>query len=262
VPRRPFRDRAASLRQRRGWPSARQLGLAIVVGLVIAILIAAVTRPDGSKVAGTPATTVSAATSTTAAPQKRTTPRTAARTTTTVPVGPHLVPLRIAAPTHQSSYARDLDFGGWIDVDGCQNTRATLLIRTSDRPVTFTSAKQCTVKSGRWTDPWSGAVTTDAHEFQIDHTVPLANAWRSGAWAWTHDQRVAYANDLDDKDHLVAILASENEAKGDSGPDAWRPPALAAWCRYALDWDRIKAKWHLSATPAEWTALEQMAVNC
>ena len=125
-----------------------------------------------------------------------------------------------------------------------------LLIRTSRAPVTYTTARDCTVKTGLWTDPWSGRTTTVAHDLQIDHTVPLANAWRSGAWAWTHDQRVAYANDLADPDHLVAIISSENESKGDDGPDAWKPPNRAAWCRYALAWDHIESKWHLTATQA------------
>jgi hypothetical protein len=173
-----------------------------------------------------------------------------------------LVRLTIAAPSHQVTYSRTLDFGGWIDVRGCQDTRATLLIRTSQVPVTFTTSSDCTVRTGRWIDPWSGAVTTVAHDFQIDHTVPLANAWASGAWAWTHDRRVAYANDLADLGHLVPILAHENEAKGDDGPDQWRPPSRSAWCRYALDWDRIKAKWHLTATPAEWAALREMSATC
>ena len=172
------------------------------------------------------------------------------------------MPLAIAAPSHATSYSRDTDFGDWIDIDGCRNTHAVLLIRASAAPVTFTSANNCTVKTGKWLDPWSGAVTTVAHDLQIDHTVPLANAWRSGAWSWTRDQRVAYTNDLADPDHLVAILSAENEAKGDDGPDQWRPPATSAWCRYALDWDHIKAKWHLTATPTEWSALQQMTRTC
>ena len=137
-----------------------------------------------------------------------------------------------------------------------------LLIRTSRVPVTFTTSSDCTVTTGRWVDPWSGVVTTTARALQIDHTVPLANAWSSGAWAWTHEQRVAYANDLTDTDHLVPILAHENEAKGDGGPDRWRPPSRSAWCRYALDWDHIKAKWHLTATPGEWAALREMSATC
>jgi len=173
-----------------------------------------------------------------------------------------LLPLTITGQTHQSTYNRDVDFGGWIDQHGCQDTRATVLIRTSQAPITFTTSSDCTVKAGRWTDPWSGAVTTIAHDFQIDHTVPLANAWDSGAWSWTQAQRVAYANDLVDQDHLVPILAAENESKGDSGPDVWKPPASSAWCLYATVWDHIKAKWHLTATSSEWATLEQMAATC
>ena len=171
----------------------------------------------------------------------------------------HLV---IAAATHARTYNRTVDFGGWIKVNGCQDTRATLLIRKSTAPVAFTSSKRCTVKTGRWTDPWSGVTTTIAHNFDIDHTVPLANAWEHGAWSWTHARRVAYANDLADASHLVPIALGENRSKGDRGPESWKPPKHASWCKYASVWDRIKAKWHLSATAAEWSALVAMAKSC
>jgi hypothetical protein len=170
--------------------------------------------------------------------------------------------LSIAPQSHEASYDRAVDFGGWIDQNGCQDTRAALLIRTSRALVTFTDAAHCTVRSGRWTDPWSGITTTVAHELQIDHTVPLENAWVSGAWSWTAEQRVAYANDVADKDHLVVIEASENESKGSGGPDDWRPPKRSMWCRYARAWDRGKVKWHLSVTQSEWAALAEMATTC
>lgn len=201
-------------------------------------------------------------TTTPTSPNQSTDAHATAPTTAPVSAGTGLVRLTITAPSHRATYSRTVDFGGWIDVHGCRDTRATLLIRTSQAPVTFTTSSDCTVKTGRWIDPWSGVVTTTAHDFQIDHTVPLANAWRSGAWAWTHDRRVEYANDLTDTDHLVAILARENESRSDSGPDEWKPPNQTAWCRYALVWDHIKSKWHLSATPSEWNALVEMARTC
>ena len=268
-------------RNSRDWSLAWQLVVAVLVILVGVLAAAAISdalygsASSKSASQSTKVTTNTPTASNTAAPSTTRVVRSTTTTThtpTTVAARPtapstsapssSLVPLTIAPFSHRDSYNRDADFGGWIDVDGCKDTRAEVLIRTSQAPVTFTRPSQCTVKTGRWTDPWSGVTTTVAHDFQIDHTVPLANAWRSGAWAWTHAQRVAYANDLTDTDHLVPILASENESKGDSGPDQWKPPNHGAWCRYALDWDHIAAKWHLNVTPAEWNAIVAMAANC
>ena len=245
----------------------------MLVGIVGAAFIGAITNRESSKVTRPPTTApvVFAATSTSrtsgtkTSASSTTTDRVSTSTSTATVAAPAsslLVPLTISTPSHQDTYSRSVDFGGWSDVTGCQNTRATLLIHTSQVPVTFTTASDCTVKTGWWVDPWSGVTTAAAHDLQIDHTVPLANAWRSGGWAWSHDQRVAYANDLVDPDHLVPILAHENESKSDDGPDLWRPPDRTAWCRYAIDWDRIKAKWKLTATQAEWSALVDMALSC
>ena len=217
-----------------------------------------------------PTTTLPPAPPTTAqqtTPRPRTAPpttppqRSAPPTVTAAGVGP-LTPLRIAAASHQDTYDRSAFGAGWTDANGdCRNTRAEILIAESLVPVTMSSTG-CTVAYGRWVDRWSGTVTTTAHALDIDHTVPLANAWRSGAWSWTSARRVAYANDLADNGHLIAIPASENRTKGDSGPEEWRPPVRADWCDYAVNWTHIKAKWGLTATPDEWAALETMAATC
>jgi hypothetical protein len=173
-----------------------------------------------------------------------------------------LIPLPIVDPSGYPTYVRNYFGSDWIDANhDCRNTRAEVLIRQSEVLVTFTR-RGCTVAKGLWHDPWSTAVTTIAHDFDIDHTVPLDNAWRSGAWRWSSPERIDYANDLSDTDHLLAIPSSENRSKGDSGPDGWKPPLRSTWCRYARSWDHIKARWHLSATHAEWAALIQMAGSC
>ena len=177
----------------------------------------------------------------------------------TLPGG--IAQLAIEEP-HVDGYDRDL-FGDWNDVDGdCQDTRAEVLVLEAQVPVTFTTLASCTVATGQWLDPWSGTVNASASALDVDHTVPLANAWRSGAWAWTPEQRVAYANDLADDAHLIAIPAGENRSKSDDGPEAWRPPLTAAWCAYARVWTAIKARWNLTATPAEWSAILEMASTC
>jgi hypothetical protein len=91
--------------------------------------------------------------------------------------------------------------------------------------------------------------------------VPLANAWRSGAAAWTTAQREDFANDLDDP-QLVAVSAGSNRSKGDQDPSTWKPPATGEWCQYAEDWVAVKTHWKLSVTTAEKSALADMLEKC
>ena len=238
-------------------------GLAVVALVVIALAVAVtllVTSGDGGRSVRT-APRVGVSTSTTTdAPA---TTSTSATSTTSAPGGPtgELAALRIADP-QPDGYDRDR-FGDWIDDDGdCRDTRAEVLAAESRVAVTYTTAAACTVATGEWLDPWSGSVTTSARALDVDHTVPLANAWRSGAWAWTPEQRRAYANDVTDAGHLIAIPLGENRSKGDAGPEDWKPPAPSSWCAYAQLWASIKARWDLSATPAEWAALQEMAATC
>ena len=164
-------------RRSRDWPVAGQIGFAIVIGLVVATFVGAISSRSGTNVAPTATTSgPSSVSASTRAASTTTSTHSTAPTTVAVSASSGLVSLTIAPASHQDTYSRSVDFGTWIDVHGCQDTRATLLIRTSQVPVTFTTSRDCTVKTGRWVDPWSGAVTTLAHAFQIDHTVPLANA--------------------------------------------------------------------------------------
>jgi hypothetical protein len=186
-----------------------------------------------------------------------------AATTTVVAADDGLVPLRIAGASHEDSYERDAFGSGWRDADGdCQDTRAEVLIEESEVDVSFTTADECRVRDGLWRSPWSGVENTEATLVQVDHMVPLANAWRSGAWAWSRAERVTFANELSDPDHLVALPRSENASKSDRGPEEWTPRDPDTYCAYALAWNRIKADWDLSATQEEWDALVAMAATC
>jgi hypothetical protein len=120
----------------------------------------------------------------------------------------------------------------------------------------------CDVVAGRWTSVYDGVVVTDPSQLDVDHMVPLAEAWRSGASTWDGTRRARFANLLDDPDHLVAVTATTNRSKSDSPPDQWRPGREQTWCWYATAWITIKVAWSLTATTSERDALGQMLDTC
>ena len=140
----------------------------------------------------------------------------------------------------------------WGDDDGdCQNTRHEVLIERSRAPVTFKTESQCQVVAGYWIGLYTNMAVASASDLDVDHMVPLKNSHDSGGWAWDAAKKEAYANDLSDPDHLIAVTASANRSKGSKGPEEWKPPDADYWCEYATDWIRIKNAWALTVTLAE-----------
>ncbi|MGX1480720.1 UNVERIFIED_CONTAM: hypothetical protein RKD50_009528 [Streptomyces canus] len=89
-----------------------------------------------------------------------------------------------------------------------------------------------------------------AAKLDIDHIVPLAEAWHSGASAWSAARREAYANDQDAAS-LVAVTARTNRQKADQDPSTWLPLAPAAIFRYLADRAATKLRWGLTAEKSE-----------
>ncbi|WP_329053845.1 HNH endonuclease family protein [Amycolatopsis sp. NBC_01488] len=168
-----------------------------------------------------------------------------------------LAALTVKADGSQTGYSRD-KFPHWIDQGNSCNTRELVLKRDGTNVVT---GSDCAPTSGTWKSPYDGATWTAASDVDIDHVVPLADAWRTGASAWTTAQRQAYANDLTDP-QLIAVTDNVNQEKGDKSPDQWKPPLTSYWCTYAKMWTAVKYKFKLTVNTAEKSALTDMLGRC
>jgi hypothetical protein len=165
--------------------------------------------------------------------------------------------LTVEAESHHSSYDRDL-FPHWITITGSCNTREQVLKRDGSNVAVNSS---CYPTSGSWYSPFDGATWTNPSDVDIDHMIPLAEAWSSGAWAWSTSQRQAYANDLGGPE-LWAVTDNVNQSKGDRDPAAWQPPLSSFRCTYARAWVQVKWYYSLSVDNAEKSALTSMLGTC
>ncbi|WP_329359881.1 HNH endonuclease family protein [Streptomyces anulatus] len=140
--------------------------------------------------------------------------------------------------------------------DGC-NTRAEVLI--AEAVVAPTVGAGCKLTGGTWVSYYDGQEVTSAGSLDIDHMVPLAESWDSGASGWTAERREAYANDQGAHVSLVAVTARSNRQKSDQDPADWMPPSPDAQCRYVAEWVSTKLRWQLTADDRELEALKVYA---
>ncbi|MEV5273414.1 HNH endonuclease family protein [Streptomyces werraensis] len=193
-----------------------------------------------------------------------------------------VLPLMIPAPAHaaetlplaeavirlpvdtesRDGYSRDA-FRHWNTgddpSDGC-NTRAEVLLAEAVEPPVV--GPGCRLSGGRWWSYYDQVWVTSASGLDLDHMVPLAESWDSGASAWTAQRREAYANDQGADASLVAVTARSNRSKADQDPAEWLPPTVGVHCRYVAEWVATKLRWSLTADEAEVTALNDMAAGC
>ncbi|MEU6641240.1 HNH endonuclease family protein [Saccharomonospora sp. NPDC046836] len=165
--------------------------------------------------------------------------------------------LRVAGEGSMTGYSRD-KFPHWITISGTCNTRETVLKRDGSNVVVDGA---CAATSGRWYSPYDGATWYAASDVDIDHVVPLAEAWRSGASGWTTSRRQSFANDLS-YPQLIAVTDEVNQAKGDKDPSAWKPPLSSYQCTYSKMWIRTKYQWGLTLQSTEKSALQSMLNTC
>lgn len=179
-----------------------------------------------------------------------------------------LAELRVRPAGSMAGYSRekfvhwsDATEYGWTlpagtpDPESC-DARDAALIRDGRGEVVRSG---CHVERGTWLDPYTGRTYHSPSDIDIDHVVALGNAWRSGASSWTAPRRERFANVPMD---VLSVEDNANQSKGDSGPEAWKPPRPAYHCTYARKWIGIKHNWSLSVTRPEKSALSGMLSTC
>jgi hypothetical protein len=171
--------------------------------------------------------------------------------------------LNVGIPASLAGYSRDRFGPPWADTDGngCDQRYDVLVRDATATGAVSTQAIQgrCKVTQIRLVDPYTGRTLTSTAAIQIDHVVPLADAWRGGAGRWTDAQRQTFANDTA---NLLAVDGPTNEAKGDKPPDRWLPPQHDTWCRYAAVYAAISARYQLTVSVATRDTLREILVQC
>ncbi|MFE1366336.1 HNH endonuclease family protein [Streptomyces anulatus] len=169
----------------------------------------------------------------------------------------YLGQLTVGAEGSSSGYSRD-KFPHWTTQSGACNTREVVLKRDGTNVQQDSS---CAAVSGSWFSPYDGATWSAASDVDIDHMVPLAEAWRSGASSWTTAQRQSFANDLT-RPQLIAVTDNVNQSKGDQDPAEWMPPTSSYKCTYVRAWVHVKKHYNLTVDSAEKSALQSALNGC
>lgn len=164
-------------------------------------------------------------------------------------------------------YSRDAFGPPWTDDnDGSLghnhcDTRDDILARD----LTDVVRRGCKVMSGWLISPYSGTPVEfkrgikTSGAVQIDHIVPLADAWRTGAAQLSEKTRIDIAND---PENLIAVDGRSNTQKSDKDASQWLPPAESFRCEYVERQIDVKTRFHLFVTQPEHDAMAKVLSSC
>jgi len=172
------------------------------------------------------------------------------------------LPVKGRAP--KTGYSRE-EFPHWKDPDknGC-DSRNDILKRDLTKVVFKADTNNCKVIAGKLLDPYSNKlidfdISKSSSTIDIDHVVALSNAWQTGAFQLTLEQRTNFAND---PLNLLAVDFKLNRQKGDGDAATWLPPYKSYRCTYDARQVAVKAKYKLWVTTPEKTAISNLLTAC
>ena len=170
--------------------------------------------------------------------------------------------LSVKGRAAKTGYDRS-SFSHWRDPDrnGC-DARNDILRRDLTNLVIKSDSNGCKVLGGVLADPYSGKDINfifGASLVDIDHVVALSNAWQTGAFQFTNEIRLQFAND---PLNLLAVSASLNRQKGDGDAATWLPPTKSYRCQYVARQIAVKKKYGLWLTKPEKVAMSTLLAKC
>jgi hypothetical protein len=165
------------------------------------------------------------------------------------------------AEEYIGGYDRKL-FKHWVDTDknGCDTRKEVLIAEATIKPKI---GAKCVLSGGTWVSSYDNKTFKGSGSgLDVDHMVPLAEAWRSGAWQWTSEEREKFANDLQDERVLIAVSATSNRSKSDKDPANWLPKgSKEAVCDYVFNWAAVKYRFSLTIDPKERKVIERITLE-
>jgi hypothetical protein len=166
------------------------------------------------------------------------------------------------APDVRANYSRS-NFKHWSDLDknGCSTRNDVILQEALEKPKVDAGCK-IVKDTGKWFSPYDGVNVTSFSALDVDHFVPLAEAWDSGANAWDAAKREVYANDMGDPISLIAVTAGSNRSKSDQDPGEWLPPLASYHCASVQQWVQVKVRWSLTVDEKELKVLKDVNAKC
>jgi hypothetical protein len=166
------------------------------------------------------------------------------------------------APDVRVGYSRS-NFKHWSDLDknGCSTRNDVILQEALEKPKVDAGCK-IVKDTGKWYSAYEGATITNFSALDVDHFVPLAEAWDSGASKWDAAKREVYANDMGDPISLIAVSAATNRSKSDQDPGEWLPVLANYHCAYVKQWVQVKVRWSLTVDEKELKVLKDINAKC
>jgi len=159
----------------------------------------------------------------------------------------------------QEDFYNEEDWPHWMLVGQCQTMRTQILQATSEVPVTWSNPRQCEIREGKWTDPYTGDEFVRAARLELDHIIPPSYANVSNGFQWDDRTRMEFAND---PLNLVPVSRDIHRKKRDRSISAWRPPEKDYHCEYAAAWRDVARKYDLDLFATDRSRINSILDDC